>query len=420
MKDKKYLMIFALIFAVAMALRFMSHGVPDRLRTYDEYWYGTYSGAAALDGIESTRKIVDDYRKDPTSWAYPPPTRVGFHYLTAIFVKIFGPDDIMKNMRVIAWMSIFWSALSIILLYSLGAKIFGSRIALIASAIMAVSPVDLALARRAWQDNFVAFLALVLLYMMYLIIKFPKNRGLHAIFGALGGYLLLVKESGAVIYALIFIWIAVIMVHDRLYKEALSLSMICGAAAALSITVLAAMFGGMNTIIEVIKGNLASVHTSPYAVGFQTGSTLHYLYAIFLMNPVELLMLVPGVAIVLSGSVTDDPLKRKSALGLIFFFAAFFSVSLIPDHMINLRYISALYPVLYLMSACGIWGIITIIRKRFSSGEALTVALLIISLIFAAVLISDYARFKSVFLDKPTNDLSLKFIISGSFDKVRR
>ena len=72
---------------------------------------------------------------------------------------------------------------------------------------MSVSPMDLAIARRSWQDGVFAFAGLLLIYCCCELTANPRRKIWYIPFWIIGSWCLLIKESGIVIYGLCVIWL---------------------------------------------------------------------------------------------------------------------------------------------------------------------------------------------------------------------
>lgn len=99
----------------------------------------------------------------------------GYVYGSIPFVYLFGPTALgVRSLSILSGMGI------VILLYLLGRKIFDDKLGVVAAAIGAVSPWDIALSRGGFETHFALFLALV---GIYCFIK-AKEKPLFYIYSA--------------------------------------------------------------------------------------------------------------------------------------------------------------------------------------------------------------------------------------------
>jgi len=149
-----------IILSMGLGLR-LSHLDITR-RSPDEGIYTYQAKKIAENGPEGTRQLIGEYNKDKWLWVYPPPTRIGHNYLVAAVMKISGAYNEMAG----TYVSIFASIGTLFILLVMGLRFFNPLITLIALVGMSVSPMDLAMARRCWQDSLLAFFGTLYVYII--------------------------------------------------------------------------------------------------------------------------------------------------------------------------------------------------------------------------------------------------------------
>ena len=186
--------------AAGTALRWSIQGYDAR--TQDEMVYTRWASMLAREGEESIpyAYLVAEYNAIPSFWRGPSPLRAGYLGLLSLCMSPQGPQNIEVGVR----LSIAASALSLLFLALFGFKALGFGPTLLALLLMTVSPLDLLIARRAWQDGILANAVLWLLLSCALVLR--KGRLGRA--GALGLFaaalwLLLLKESSVLIVGIL-------------------------------------------------------------------------------------------------------------------------------------------------------------------------------------------------------------------------
>jgi Dolichyl-phosphate-mannose-protein mannosyltransferase len=172
------------ILAAAAVLRVWWNDVAGYSRA-DELVYTNYT-RFLLD--HSYRELVRDFIGDPARWVYPNPLRWGYFLLTTLTCRLAGRVD----ERTLAWLSTAAGIACVYLTYRLGRKLLSPEAGLLAAALTVTSPLQLALGRRALQDEL--FCALVLLSLIALV----ENRRLLAV--AAFTFALAVKETFFLLY----------------------------------------------------------------------------------------------------------------------------------------------------------------------------------------------------------------------------
>ena len=120
----------------------------------DETVYLRYT--RVLAGGNGYAHIVRMFFDDPNLWIFPNPLRWTYFETTSLLCRITGNC----NYRTLAALSTAAGIAAVALTYVVGLQLFERRIALFAAALMATSPLQLAMGRRALSDEF--FCALVL------------------------------------------------------------------------------------------------------------------------------------------------------------------------------------------------------------------------------------------------------------------
>ena len=114
-------------------------------------------------------QIVRMFLADSGLWVFPPPLRWSWIGATSLFCSITGEC----THRTLATLSTLAGIAAVALTYWIARELFGSQIALVATALAATSPLQLALGRRALADEF--FCAAVLAALATLL-RYVRTR----------------------------------------------------------------------------------------------------------------------------------------------------------------------------------------------------------------------------------------------------
>jgi 4-amino-4-deoxy-L-arabinose transferase-like glycosyltransferase len=115
----------------------------------DEAHYVDITRWLSREGLSAYPKFVSTYLQGEAMWASPTPLRWGYFSLTTLTCSVHAPCD----GRTIAWLSTIAGIVSLLLTYVLGRRLVGRSAAIVATALSIVSPLQLALGRRALQDE---------------------------------------------------------------------------------------------------------------------------------------------------------------------------------------------------------------------------------------------------------------------------
>ncbi len=196
-----WLCLLVLVSIAAIALRLANREVA--WRTPDERVYMDYATRVAHSGSQETRALVESYNRDKQEWIYPPPVRAGYIYLVAGVMKLSGASAEQAAVSV----SSTFSVLGFAVVALLGLRFFNRWAVLIGLALLSVSPLDLAIARRAWQDSVWGGIGLFLFYLAMEASVSSRPRFWRMCFWVVAAYFLLTKESALLVYGLMTLWL---------------------------------------------------------------------------------------------------------------------------------------------------------------------------------------------------------------------
>ena len=384
-----FIALFLAVMALGIVLRMTHLDIP--MRSPDEKVYTIFAKIIADTGIRSTKILVEQFNADKDTWIYPTPIRIGYTYLLALVMRLTGSYDETVG----TYVSCACSIIAFAIVALMGVRFFNPWVTLCALLFMAVSPVDLAMARRAWQDSLVGCVGLALIYLSCEISINPRRIAWYIPFFILGGLCLLIKESGLIIYGLCIVWVlCAVLCAERSLKAGMAFALLSAASIAISIALLAKVSGGIVNVVDVVKNNMGSVATNDYAIEYQTGPWYAFAQDLWLSSPVAGLLSVVGIAGMIVCGFLRVPIsrrnhERRAFFGLIFFVVAFLSIATIPRHLKNVRYVSAVLGPFYLMGGAGFWYIISFVKGRLGTG-AFRIAVAGIALALLAAAAGDY------------------------------
>ena len=123
-------------------------------RTPDELVYTLQAKFLLQGGQAALRSLIAEYQRDPVIRLFPPPTRLGYLLPLAAAMRLTGGRDESVG----AYLSCAASIGSLFILALIGVRFFPSWATFFALLFFAVSPMELAVSRRAWTDALVEFL----------------------------------------------------------------------------------------------------------------------------------------------------------------------------------------------------------------------------------------------------------------------
>ena len=412
-----FIILFLTMLLVGMSLRF--HNLTNVFtRSPDEKIYTYQARTIAEQGTEGIKLLVEEYNMNKVLWIYPIPLRVGYLRLLATVMKVTNSMDV----KVGACISCFFSIISLLFLIVLGLRFFNQWITLYALLFMSVSPMDLAIARRTWQEAMLGCLGLLLIYFCCEITRATHKIIWYILFIIVGSYCILIKSSGAVIYMLCIAWLLwILFIKERSLLKGVVLIVLCALGVGISIAFLVNVTGGISNIIEALMHMKEAIPTNRYANQYCSGPWYQFFGLLWIVSPVNTILCFVGITETFLTNktyqkVTTLPVdKSRSAIfGIIFFMIALMVIIfLAKPHPQNLRYVSVLYVPFYLLSGLGFWYIVSftkkILKKFYSS---IVIVGLIAVIMFAAV--NDYQNFKKIIVKTRIEDLSIGLLRQSS------
>jgi len=407
------LLIFVAILFVAAFLRLHTQHVSTR--TPDEQIYIADATRIAASGVKAVSHLVSQYNQDRQFWVYPPPTRIGFTFVVAAAMKMTGGSA--EHCAV--WISFASSLVTVLLTGLLGWHVFSRWIGLISMAFVSASPLDLTLARRAWQDSFVAVLGLALLCFCVGATTGRHRRLWLGAFWIVGLWFLLVKESALIIYFFLTLWLFL----DAWRKERGWPSMIATAAVPallvlLAFVALAWVSGGANQFLRVYPHMAQSVHWNDYVFSYQVGPWYSFPLGLWVLSPATVFLCACAIAFVFlridSLGVTlelgNDALGVAIALSL--FLGAGLVAATLPEGYKCLRYVSVLQPVVDVLAAVFLIYLLRRLRTFLNLWPVwMAVGIVVVTL----VCLADYNRFRRYVVRGNLDDLAIIRVVDQAF-----
>jgi 4-amino-4-deoxy-L-arabinose transferase-like glycosyltransferase len=311
--------------------------------------------------------------------------------------------------RAAAVLSAASSVAILVVVWLLGATFFHPWVAAMALLFAIVSPMDLAMARRAWGDEPFAFLTLAVTWTFLLHARAPRRSGWAIACLALAGYSILTKESGMLVLALATIGLTVVAWRASgpraalvmLGAGALTLGIACGA--------LALAVGGWAPLTAALHRLSDTTTVNAYMREYQSGGPEYYVRGLGLLQPVPVALGLLAAVLIALRVLPRPRTHGKSAVEnagttLAWLAIAFVAVALVYPQK-NLRFLSPVYAPLDLLAAALVWAAVGWVRLRtpFSIYRGACVALALILFVSA---LADHRRFVTYFIERQIPDLA--------------
>ncbi len=251
----------------------------------DESFYLSYARYLAEEPGASFRTLATEYITRPDWQVYPNPLRAGYVLLASWWMRATDHYDY----RALVYMSSCFSIASLPLGYVFVRRAFGPKAALLSLILLAVSPLNLAMSRRALQDGVVYFFAVSTLYLFYEALRRDSRLAMLCFALSLLAAVL-VKETSVLWAASLLLFLGM---EKRLYHRDFSFFAFAFAITAplvAALVVYSSITGGFEGLVTLATIILESPRANPFAIGFQSGPFfISYVVDFFLLSPLTLL-----------------------------------------------------------------------------------------------------------------------------------
>lgn len=309
----------------------------------DESVYVDLSRRLASDGFFSAYAgIAREWISDPAWWRYPSPLRFGYLALTTFGMRLVDTVD----PRILAWISTLAGIAVLPLLFEIARRIAGTRPALLAVSFAAVSPLSLALGRRALQDE-VLCMATLLAFLSIVVMLGNEHRPVLRTTLAVAAltFALSIKES---LLLLLPAFAVFVFLHLWPRTPGLRHVVLFAAPPLLWWTSLAVLSQDATMPYRTAR-LVASAMAERYVVQYQSGPPHRVLFDFLLVAPLVTILACGAAALIVSGA-TRNPHARALLAFLTLGFAGF---ALLASK--NLRFLLMLDPFVRLLAA---WAVV--------------------------------------------------------------
>lgn len=407
-----WLCLFGIVASGAIYFRLASQDVASR--SPDERVYMAYAAEVAHSGLGAFRALVDDYNGTKEQWIYPPPVRIGHIFLVAELMKLSGASA----EKVAVSVSFAFSLLGFFVAALLGLRFFNRWAVLIGLALLSVSPLDLAMARRAWQDSVVAGIGILLFYLCVEASTSSRPQWWRVCFWIVGSYFLLIKELALFIYALCALWL-VIDVWQRgfSWKAVAAVSIPSGLVVLVSYGAVMWVSGGTGPVLQLYQHMTQALAWNEYVHLYQRGPWYSFALGFWVLSPVTTLLCGLGISQIIlrrkpfALGLGLDPRQLQAARAMALFICAVLTAATIPQDFKCLRFVAVIQAPVYLIDGLLISYLLTAGRSRLPPAGWYA-AVCAVAMTVALVCLTDYTRFQRIFVQYQLDDLAIVRVVN--------
>lgn len=363
-------LIFVLALSISFTLICVSFGNVRFEAAADEGYYLRYASYIGEHGIGGFADLFKNYLRDQTDWLYPNPLRAGFIILSSAWLKASGYSFLN-----LASFSLFSFCVFLVISFYFARKYFYEKIASLFTLLLAFSPLNMAMARRALLDSTFNLFCALSIWLFFDLLK-KNSRIKHILFILIYSFTILVKETGV----LLSLFFALYLIFHKNKKYLLSVTLfpflIVG-------SVYIFLAGGASNVVDTIKIILSSPAHNEYAILFCSGPWFRYIIDYIALSPWVVILSFGFIFWHLSAKDPDETVSYFLLAAVILFFSFNFFTK-------NVRYVIMLDAPMRLFS-------VVMLKKIFETrfpGYAFTLTAISV----VAISVFDYLNFYNLFV----------------------
>jgi len=382
--SKKYLLLALLVIAASVTLISSDFKNIRFAENADEgyyFYYANYIGHAGFGGIKD---LFKGYIENQQNWVFPNPLRIGFITISSLWLNVFG-----FSLFNLAYLSLLSFCIFLLTCFYFVKKYFGERTALLTIMLLAFSPLNMAMSRRALLDSCVNLFMVLSVWLFFDSLK--ENKRIKTILFILAySFTILVKET-SVLLSIFFIFYIFLrrVIFNKSIKLIDFLAITLFPFAIVGIVYVVSS-GNISGIIDTINIIINSPQTNQYAIMFGSGPWFSYIIDWILLSP---LVAILAISFILH-YLTKDEWKDEIIYLVLFSVTLTFLLSLFTK---NIRYLIfldmpiRLFAVLMLNEFC----------KRIFKAKYVNILCITIVMVIS---VFDYLNYNNMFIKQGIYD----------------
>lgn len=371
----------------------------DAERSPDEKNYQRYAIRLSREGIPAYQELMRNYIEDPKEHIEAIPSRVGYYTPIAILLCLTKTESFRPGVV----LSIVASLLSLVMIFVYGKVTGVSKYCILMSlTLFAISPIDIAIAARVWQDGYLGLLSIVLMLISLIIVNKQNNYNsfLISLYALVGVLATSSKELFWVIYLLISAATAMMLwTTGRRGASAVFLAVV-GASILATVFITLYVSNGYENLSQAIRYQKEAHYANPWVQRHQMGGPWELLTGFFRMSPVLVAGSVGGGAMVVEKWRQSNALRHLAlmtgAAGIYFLTLSF------QGTLNNLRFMTPILPIMCVLSGFFYINVYHSIKNIYKNKTTCSVLMLFLLIL---VVYSDLKTYTNFHLKNRQSDL---------------
>jgi 4-amino-4-deoxy-L-arabinose transferase-like glycosyltransferase len=278
----------------------------------DDGYYLRYMQRVRADGLAAFPGLFDEWNATPKDWIYPPPSRVGFIVVSALWAALFG-----ATIHALQLLSLASHLLLCFVNYFFARRHFGEVKALFVAILIGFSTLLMGLSRLPLTDSFIALCMMTTVWLFLDLVQRPVTLARSVPFMASLALMVLVKELSV----LLVVPFVLFVLYERFVRKTphdlARLAIVFAIPALVAIAVLLLAAGGGSTLVRTMTIVMNSPATNRYSIAVGSGPWFRMILDFLLLSPVPTLLAVGWFAIAAWKHRAGEYDRTTFLLGLI-------------------------------------------------------------------------------------------------------
>jgi 4-amino-4-deoxy-L-arabinose transferase-like glycosyltransferase len=260
----------------------------------DDGYYLYYMTSVRQQGLSVFPSLFETWNATKESWIFPPPSRVGFIVVSALWAGIFGASfDALQYLSLASFLALC------VVNYAFARRHVGEPKAVLLAFSVAFSPLLMGVSRLALTDSFNALCMTTTAWLFLGLSKDPGKFARGIPFMLALAFMVLTKELSVLLCVPFLAFVA----YERFVRKEprcaarFALWFAIPGAAVLAVFLLVS--GGAARLLETMRIVLGSPATNTYAIRYGSGPWFRPVLDFLLFSPAPTLLAIAGIGAML-------------------------------------------------------------------------------------------------------------------------
>ncbi|HEV8112675.1 MAG TPA: glycosyltransferase family 39 protein [Planctomycetota bacterium] len=258
----------------------------------DDGYYLRYMQRVRESGLSAFPSLFDEWNATPKDWIYPPPSRVGFIVVSALWARLFG-----ATIHALQLLSLASHLLLCVVNYVFARRHLGDVKALFVAVLIGFSTLLMGLSRLPLTDSFIALCMMTTVWLFLDLVQRPVRLARSIPFMASLALMVLVKELSVLLVVPLLLFVLYEKLVRRTPHDLARIALAFAIPGVVAIAVLLLAAGGGSPLVRTMTIVMHSPATNRYSIAVGSGPWFRMILDFLLLSPVPTLLALGGFAV---------------------------------------------------------------------------------------------------------------------------